>query len=578
MTTGGPSQALPDDGPATTTPIKHVVVIVGEDRSYDHYFGTYPNAANNNAGEPGFTAAAGTPASDNYVAHPNLLTTNPNANQPARLARTQAVTCDPNSGYTAGQLAFDGGLMDKFVQNTSCGGSTSMNYYDGNTVTGLWNLAQHFSMSDAFHQSTFGPSTPGALNLVSGQTHGANANAENGTIIAAPDPVDDCGNHANTVMSGQNVGDLLNAHNVTWGWFQGGFRPSSVSAGIATCATSHQNVGGATITDYRANREPFQYYASTGNPHHTAPASTAEIGHAGPANHQYDVADFDAALAAGNLPQVSFLKAAAYEDGHPASSDPLDEQQFLVHVLNELQDSPEWASTAVLLTWAGSGGWYDHAFAAITNSSAAASDALNSPGVCGATAILGGFQDRCGPGPRTPFVVVSPWVVPNTINHTPGDPASILRFIEDNWSLGQIGASSFDTGAATLSSMFDFNPAHPRAPKVILDPSTGNVVRVGDPLVFEPAFVCKGKRKGAKTTLTCTESGITTVGTITVKAKLLKGKKKVAKGKGTVANGALKIKLKASKQHPVTKGKYKLELTVTQGTNTRKLTVKLKLK
>jgi len=95
LTSAGPSAALPDDGPATTTPIKHVVVIVGEDRSYDHYFGSYPNAANNSSSEPGFAAAAGTPASDNYVAHPNLLTANPNTNQPTRLARSQALTCAP---------------------------------------------------------------------------------------------------------------------------------------------------------------------------------------------------------------------------------------------------------------------------------------------------------------------------------------------------------------------------------------------------------------------------------------------------------------------------------------------------
>ena len=68
-----------------------------------------------------------------------------------------------------------------------------MGYFDGNTVTALWNYAQHFAMSDNSFGTTFGPSTPGALNLVSGQTHGATPaniadNVANGTVIADPDP------------------------------------------------------------------------------------------------------------------------------------------------------------------------------------------------------------------------------------------------------------------------------------------------------------------------------------------------------------------------------------------------------
>src|SRR5262249_1616449 len=79
--------------------------------------------------------------------------------------------------YTAEQKAVNGGLLDKFVQATSrtgtgCAkdGSTVMGYYDGNTVTALWNYAQHFAMNDNSFDTTFGPSTPGALNLISGQT------------------------------------------------------------------------------------------------------------------------------------------------------------------------------------------------------------------------------------------------------------------------------------------------------------------------------------------------------------------------------------------------------------------------
>jgi len=115
-----------------------------------------------------------------------LLNHNPNLNNPTRLDRSQALTCDQNHDYLPEQLAFDHGLMDKFVQNTSGGSCTDksivMDYYDGNTVTAMWNYAQYFSMSDNSYGTTFGPSTPGALNLVSGQTNGATPNSLPGII------------------------------------------------------------------------------------------------------------------------------------------------------------------------------------------------------------------------------------------------------------------------------------------------------------------------------------------------------------------------------------------------------------
>src|SRR5262249_15766925 len=153
---------------------------------------------------------------------------------------------------------------------------------------------------------------------------------------------------------------LLNQENVTWGWFQGGFKPSSVVNGVAVCATAHKNVAGATVTDYIPHHEPFQYYTSTANPHHLPPSSVAMIAHTDQANHQYDLSDFWDAADSGNLPAVSFLKAAAYQDGHAAYSDPLDEQTFLVNTINHLEQLPEWKSTAVIIAYDDSDGWYDH--------------------------------------------------------------------------------------------------------------------------------------------------------------------------------------------------------------------------
>ncbi|MCL4544380.1 MAG: hypothetical protein M1118_07250 [Chloroflexi bacterium] len=269
----------------------------------------------------------------------NLRTNNPNEANPFRLDRSQALTCDMDHGYTAEQQAFDTGLMDKFVQHTGatyskCDPKQVMGYYDGNTVTAIWNYAQRYAMSDNSIGTTFGPSTPGAVNLVSGQTAGATpANIVNkhgtvvvasGTIVSDLDPTfDDCSSGPTAALTGKNVGDLLNAKGVTWGWFEGGFTPTATKNGKAVCRAKSTNIGGASITDYIPHHEPFQYYASTANPHHLPPTSVPMTGHTDQAHRQYDLSAFFTALDSGNMPAVSFLKAKAYQDGHAGYSDPL---------------------------------------------------------------------------------------------------------------------------------------------------------------------------------------------------------------------------------------------------------------
>ena len=468
----------------TVTPIKHLVVIFQENVSFDHYFGTYPNAQNP-AGEPKFNPAPNTPTVNGLTGA--LLTNNLNEANPTRLDRSQALTCDMGHAYTPEQEAFDHGLMDKFVQDTSGGSCTDktlvMDYYDGNTVTGMWNYAQNFALNDNSYNTTFGPSTPGAINLISGQTHGASPSpvpnvVSNGTDFGDADTAyDACSSTSGTTISfsGKNVGDLLNAKGITWGWFEGGFAPTQTSPTIV-CGSSHQNIGGVTVNDYIPHHEPFQYYTSTSNPNHLPPTTTAMIGKTDQANHQYDLQYFWQAADAGNMPAVSFIKAPAYQDGHAGYSDPLDEQHFLVDTINHLETLPTWNSTAVVINYDDSDGWYDHVMSPIVSqSNDTAYDALTDPGLCG-TAQSGAYEDRCGHGPRLPLLVISPYARQNFVDNTMTDQSSILRFIEDNWQLGRIGDQSFDAIAGTLNNMFDFsngNPAH----KLFLDPATGEKVR-----------------------------------------------------------------------------------------------------
>jgi phospholipase C len=210
------------------------------------------------------------------------------------------------------------------------------------------------------------------------------------------------------------------------------------------------------------------------------PSSVANIGSTDQANHQYDLTDFWAAVYAGNMPSVSFLKAPAYQDGHAGYSDPLDEQEFLVNTINQLEQTPYWHNTAVIIAYDDSDGWYDHVMSPIVNQSQDASfDVLAGTELCGLPAdpvhTLGGYQDRCGYGPRLPLLVISPYSKANFVDHSVTDQSSILRFIEDNWQTGRIGNFSMDTKAGSLFNMFSFtNDGDGEGPnKLFLNPTTG---------------------------------------------------------------------------------------------------------
>jgi phospholipase C len=592
----GTSVAAPP--PDTATPIQHLVVIFQENVSFDHYFGTYPQAAN--TGGQSFTAAFGTPSVDGLTS--SLLTANPNhqvdaagntlpaAANPRRYDPTNVhdvLTCDQDHNYTDEQKAFDNGAMDKFPQTVGnrtstipgsttqkCNANDVMNYYDGNSVTALWNYAQRYSMSDNSYSTTFGPSAPGAINLVSGNTGGVDMTHKVGNVTSGvnSDVVgdgqggasltgdaqpywDDCSTRDAVGMSGTNIGDELNSAGLSWGWFQGGFRPTT-SFADAAAATGNAGQSTATFTpdqfkgkfanaalhqsdqgicnalhpigvglpaslgtgngqygykdDYIPHHEPFQYYASTANPHHlTLPTDgngdvpTSALRTIGSdsqhyvggqpqfdtPNHQYDMSDFDqlvGAIGSGDLPPsalpaVSFLKAPGIQDGHAQYSDPLDEQQYVVNEINALQKTPDWKSTAVVIAYDDSDGWYDHAYSGVSNPSQTVADALTGTGLCGTGTPVAGQQGRCGYGPRQPLLVISPWSRSNAVDHTLTDQSSITRFVEDNWGLGRI-PGSMDAKAGTLDGLFDFGAKKgngnaygnaPNAAPFLLDPVTG---------------------------------------------------------------------------------------------------------
>jgi len=514
-----PTARAGGEGPTATlaalTPgkrIEHLVVIFQENHSFDAFFGTYPVAANP-PGQPRFRARRNTP-SVNGLTGP-LLLFNPNSSNPFRIDRLQAYTCDQDHEYTAEQRARNGGLMNQFPrfdaqpptnarqfchQNGEGRWDTLMGYFDGNTVTALWYYAQHFALSDNHFATMSGQSTRGALNLTAGDTYGvvcgpptsvygnvppcggpvsstataAPSNGTLGTFVDDTDPYwDVCSQGATAALTGRNVGDLLTSAGVTWGWFQGGF----ALAADGSCASSHAleaydravGIDPATdplrFQDYVPHHNPFQYFPSTANPRHLPPTSVDMVGGTDQANHLYDLGWFWEAARTGNLPAVSFLKAPAYQNGHPGNSDPLDEQGFLVTTLNKLQRLRAWKRMAVVIAWDDSDGWYDHVMPPIVNRSDTPLDFL-----CGRRSD--GPGARCGYGPRLPLLIVSRFAKENYVSHVLTDQTSILRFIEDTWLGGaRISEISFDRKAGSLLDMLDL--ARPGVRRLQLDPATG---------------------------------------------------------------------------------------------------------
>src|SRR5580693_7671640 len=524
---GAASAQTPAPTASASTPIQHLVVIFQENISFDHYFGTYPFALNPE-GQPAFFAYRNTPSVNGlgpaYLNNNATVWNSANgtgAVAPFRLDRSQAATADQDHDYMAEQIAYHSGVVDLFPMATGTAGPPPSNfpeaattglvmgYYDGNTVTALWNYAQHYAMSDNSYGTNYGPSTVGAINLVSGQTNGA-INNSNGTgaliedgsggmtDISDADPAGDlCSTTTGETfaMSGKNIGDLLNASGVSWGFFEGGFDLTATNPnGTTGCARSTTSlITNSKKADYIPHHQPFQYYKSTANLTHARPTSTAMIGQQGDAaNHQYDINDFYAALNAGNFPAVSFLKAPGFQDGHAGYSDPLDEQAFVVGVINYLQNLPSWSSTAVVIAYDDSDGWYDHQMPPVVNQSATSADAITGTGVCGTgSAALPGVataathaQGRCGYGPRLPLLVISPYAKSNFVDHSMTDQSSIIRFVEDNWLNGQrIGQGSFDAIAGPLDNMFDFESA-PNTASFLLTEASGlpvNPAQVASP-------------------------------------------------------------------------------------------------
>lgn len=388
-----PAAAAP--AATTATPIKHFVFLMQGDRSFDNYFGTYPGAD-------------GIPAG----ACQRLIVTKPACVRPFSLH--DKVPPALGAGSVELDNQYNKGAMNGFVaayENAGRDGSTVMGHYDARDLPTYWDLASRYVLFDRFFSST---------------REGQRANRS--YWVAGNDaPV---GNALAGYGKQLTIFDRLQAAGVSWKFYVQAFHPNET---FRTASKTHPTTQPARV--------PLLNYARFVDD----PALKSHI---------VDMSQYYKDLDAGTLPAVSYI----------ASSGPIERsarsipsgQKLVTDLVGNLMLSKYWNSSAFLLSYDGSGGWYDH---------------VTPPQI-----------DKHGYGMRVPALLVSAYARRGYVDDTTFDYTSALAFIESNWHVAPLAAR--DTAANSIVNAFNFAAA-PRAPQVNFGrPPTTKVPEVSVGIVY----------------------------------------------------------------------------------------------
>jgi acid phosphatase len=463
--------------------IAHVVIIYAENRSFDHLYGLFPGAEG---------IAQATPKQKTQLDHdgrplpwlpPVYEHGRASARFPARLpngpfridapplsARWDEVLPSPWHRFYQNREQINGGRNNRFVAMSNVG-AWVMGYLDGSKMK-LWRWAREFTLADHFFQAAFGGSYLNHQWLVCACTprdaHApASARARldaNGRLRRHPDSppsvldgpvrvfdgrVSPDGDTVNTTqppyqpsgiapapggdlrfadpaghplapLTQRTIGDTLSAKGVSWAWYADAWNAALADGARDPAAPRGVIYGRAPGSpDFEPHHQPFNYYARF------AP------GTADRARHLRDGEDFLRDIARGTLPQVAFYKPAGRVSEHPGSGDLARGDAHLDAVLTRLRASPLWPAMAVIVTYDENGGFWDHA-----------------PPPAGP-----GWGDRWGPGTRIPALVISPYARRGTVDPTPYDTTSIIKFITRRFGLEPL--PGVRAAAGDLANAFD---------------------------------------------------------------------------------------------------------------------------
>ena len=420
--------------------IGHIIVVVLENRSFDHLYGLFPGA--DGIDQSGSAMDQVDQEGQEFVKLPAVINTNIGAqridtrfafgfpNGPFRVDRyvsLEEMTGDLVHRFYQEQEQIDGGRMDKFVA-ISDAGSLPMGYIDGRSLP-LYQLAEKYTLLDHFFHAAFGggflnrfwlicactpryDAAPGELVVqLDDQGHMTRDGAitpdgyavntiEPASALHDPRVVDQKLRLPPQTM--RTIGHLLTDAGVSWAWYSGGF---------ADATAGHPN------PSFIYHHQPFAYFAEYA------------VGTPGQAEHLKDERDMMRAIDNRTLPAVTFYQPIGADDEHPGYANLVHGDDHVALVVRAIQNSFIWDDAVIIVTYAGNGGMWDH--------------------------VAPPKMDRWGPGTRVPTIIISPFAKRHFVDHTTYDTTSILKLIETRWQLTPLGKR--DAEAADLTNALSFD-------------------------------------------------------------------------------------------------------------------------
>jgi phospholipase C len=399
------------------SPIKHVIFLVKENRTFNNYFATYPGAVGSTTG--------GT-----------LTCTNGSCTPGPDYKLTKAPDIQPHDithGFSSGLYSINGGKMDGFNIIGSGEDMSGYDYHDRSTLPNYWAYADRFVLADHFFTSMYGPTFPEHLYAVAAQADGI---VDNKTTVDHPgsycdDPTEFTPHFRDDLTDAQKKKIMSYEEHYTNDFPNMIYKINPFWENIRTCInvkTLPDELEKAGIDwKYYANADQWMNALQAIRHVRFNPAMWAKV--QPPENFIKDVKS-------GNLPTVSWLIPPESYNEHPGGGVSVCAgENWTVTQINAIMKSDYWPSTAIIVVWDDFGGFYDP---------------VPPPHV-----------DIMGYGPRTPALIISPYTRQGSspdggsIDHHTYDFSSVLAFIEHNWGLPPL--STRDANADPLTGAFDFS-------------------------------------------------------------------------------------------------------------------------
>jgi phospholipase C len=362
-------------GPVGIHKIKHVIIVMQENRSFDHYFGTFPGA-------DGIPMKNGQP----MVCVPDPVT--------HRCVRPFLDKRDVNyggpHGYGASLADTDGGRMDGFIAQAeithgSWAADHVMGYHDASTIPNYWTYARKFVLQDRMFASTNSWSLPEHLYMVSEWSADCSDPADSSSCV---DSVDFGSRRREYPWT--DLTYLLHKYGVSWRYYiRTGLEPDCERPSEITCNQAPQSAVEPGVWN------PLLSFQTV--------AEDQQLGNVQPTDRFYRAARL------GRLPAVAWVVPGAGVSEHPPSR-VSDGQAYVTRVINAVMRSPDWKSSAIFLSWDEWGGFYDH--------------------------VPPPHLDADGYGLRVPGIVISPYARRGFIDHQLLSHDAYVKFIENDFLHG----------------------------------------------------------------------------------------------------------------------------------------------